>query len=42
MNNHKTQGEWNIKLTMAINFISPKDSDIRVLRIQKVMTQKLW
>ena len=27
MNNHKTPGEWKTKLTMAINFISPKDSD---------------
>ena len=26
-NNHKTQGEWKIHLTMAINFISSKDSD---------------
>ena len=25
--NHKTQSEWKIKLTMAINFISFKDSD---------------
>ena len=24
---HKTQGEWNIHLTMAVNFISSKDSD---------------
>ena len=24
---HKTQGEWKIHLTMAINFISFKDSD---------------
>ena len=24
---HKTQGEWKIHLTMAINFISSKDSD---------------
>ena len=24
---HKTQSEWKIKLTMAINFISSKDSD---------------
>ena len=27
INNHKTQGEWKIHLTMAINFISSKDSD---------------
>ena len=25
--NHKTQGGWKIHLTMAINFISFKDSD---------------
>ena len=24
---HKTQAEWKIHLTMAINFISSKDSD---------------
>ena len=24
---HKTQGEWKIQLTVAINFISSKDSD---------------
>ena len=30
---YKTHGEWKIKLTMIINFISPKDSDeIRTLR----------
>ena len=27
INNHKTQGEWKIQLTMSINFISSKDSD---------------
>ena len=27
IDNHKTQGEWKIHLTMAINFISSKDSD---------------
>ena len=27
INNHKTQGEWNILLTMAINFFSSKDSE---------------
>ena len=27
INDHKTQGEWRIQLTMAINFISSKDSD---------------
>ena len=25
--NRKTQGEWKIQLTMAINFFSPKDSE---------------
>ena len=27
INDHKTQGEWKIQLTMVINFISSKDSD---------------
>ena len=27
INDHKTQGEWKIKLTMAINFYSSKDSE---------------
>ena len=27
INDHKTQGEWKIQLTMAINFISSKDSN---------------
>ena len=27
INDHKTQGEWKIHLTMAINFFSPKDSE---------------
>ena len=27
INNHKTQGEWKINLTMAINFFSSKDSE---------------
>ena len=27
IDNHKTKGEWKIQLTMAINFISSKDSD---------------
>ena len=27
INDHKTQGEWKIQLTMAINFISSKHSD---------------
>ena len=27
INDHKTHGEWKIKLTMAINFMSFKDSD---------------
>ena len=25
IHNHKTQGEWKIQLTLAINFLSPKD-----------------
>ena len=27
MNNNKTQGEWKIHLTMAINLISSNDPD---------------
>ena len=27
INNHKTQGEWKIHLTMSINFFSSKDSE---------------
>ena len=27
INDHKTQGEWKIHLTMAINFFSSKDSE---------------
>ena len=27
INNLKTQGEWKTQLTMAINFISTKDSN---------------
>ena len=27
INDHKTQGEWKIQLTMTINFISSKDSN---------------
>ena len=27
INDHKTQGEWKIQLTMTINFISSKVSD---------------
>ena len=27
MNDYKTQGEWKIHLTMAINFFSSKDSE---------------
>ena len=26
INNHKTQGEWKIQITIAINFYSSKDS----------------
>ena len=33
INYHEFQGEWKIQLTMAINFISSKDSDeIRIMR----------
>ena len=27
INNHKTQGKWEIQLTVAINFLSSKDPD---------------
>ena len=27
INDHKTQGEWKIQLSMTINFISSRDSD---------------
>ena len=27
INDHKTQGEWKIHVTMAINFFSSKDSE---------------
>ena len=27
INDHKNQGEWKIKLSMRINFMSSKDSD---------------
>ena len=33
INDHKTQGEWKIQLTMIIDFICSKDSDeIRTMR----------
>ena len=28
INNHKTRREWKIQLTMRINFISHKDSEV--------------
>ena len=28
INDHKTQGEWKIHLTMVINFFSAKDSEV--------------
>ena len=27
INDHKSEGEWKIKLTMSINFMSSKDSE---------------
>ena len=33
---HKTQGEWKIHLTMAINFISSKEYSDET-RVQKVI-----
>ena len=39
---HKTEGEWEIQLKMAINFISSKDSnENKILYILKVIIQKL-
>ena len=39
---HKTEGEWEIQLKMAINFISSKDSNQnKILYILKVIIQKL-
>ena len=38
---HKTQGEWKIHLTMAINFISSKDSNETLTISIKVIIQKL-
>ena len=33
INNHKTQGKWKIQLTIAISYISSKDSDdTRIMR----------
>ena len=37
INDHKTQGKWKINLTMAINFISSKDSDETRTMHKKVM-----
>ena len=36
INDHKTQSEWKIQLTAAINFISPKpdSNEIRIMRIK--------
>ena len=39
---HKTEGEWEIQLKMAINFLSSKDSnENKILYILKVIIQKL-
>ena len=47
INNYKTQGEWKIHLTMAINFISSKDSDeTRIMHTKsdniEIMMGKSW
>ena len=35
INDHKTQGEWKIQLTVAINFMSSKDSkETRIMHIK--------
>ena len=35
INDHKTQGEWKIQLSMTINFISSRDSDETCAIIQE-------
>ena len=40
INDHKTQGEWKIQLTITINFISSKDSDeARIMHIKNLITE---
>ena len=40
INDHKTQGEWKIQLTITINFISSKDSDeTRIMHIKNLITE---
>ena len=35
IDSHRTQGEWKVQLTMAINFFSSKDSEeIRTMHIK--------
>ena len=42
INDHKTQGEWKIHLTMAINFFSSKDSEeIRTMHSKSYNTEIL-
>ena len=38
INDHKTQGEWKIHVTILINFISSKDSDETLTMHTKVIT----
>ena len=40
INDHKTQGEWKIQLTITINFISSKDShETRTMHIKNLITE---
>ena len=40
INDHKPQGKWKIQLTIAINFISSKDSDeTRIMRSKSDHTE---
>ena len=37
INDHKTQSEWKIQLTMQINFISSKDSEETLICIPRTV-----
>ena len=40
INDHKPQGKWKIQLTIAINFVSSKDSDeTRIMRSKSDNTE---
>ena len=45
INNHKIQfGEWEIQLTMEINFISPEETDTMYTRSDniKIINERKW